>query len=47
VYKAFVGKPNRKSPLGRPRSRWKNRMKSDLKEIGWGGRCGMDLPGLG
>jgi hypothetical protein len=35
----FVGKPEGKKPLGRPRRRRLNNVKIDLKEIGW---CGMD-----
>jgi hypothetical protein len=37
VFKVLVGKPEGKRPLGRPRSRWKDEIKMDLKEIGWGG----------
>jgi hypothetical protein len=33
----LVGKPEEKIPLGRPRRRWKDNIKMDLKEIGWGG----------
>jgi hypothetical protein len=32
-----VGKPEGKRPLGRPRRRWEDGIKMDLKEIGWGG----------
>jgi hypothetical protein len=32
-----VGKPEGKRPLGRPRLRWKDNIKMDLGEIGWGG----------
>jgi hypothetical protein len=32
-----VGKPEGKRPLGRPRSRWEDNIKFDLKEIRWGG----------
>jgi hypothetical protein len=32
-----VGKPEGKRPLGRPRSRWKNYIKIDVRETGWGG----------
>jgi hypothetical protein len=32
-----VGKPEGKSPLGRPRRRWVANIKTDLLEIGWGG----------
>jgi hypothetical protein len=31
-YKVLVGKPERKRPLEKPRTRWKN-IKMDLKEI--------------
>jgi hypothetical protein len=35
VYRVFVGRPEgKKSPLGRPRSRWQNNIKTDLREIG-------------
>jgi hypothetical protein len=30
------GKPEGKRPLGRPRHRWEENMKMDLREIGWG-----------
>jgi hypothetical protein len=33
----LVGKPEGKRPLGRPRSRWVNNIKMDLREIGWDG----------
>jgi hypothetical protein len=36
VYKVLVGKPEGKRPLGRPRHRWKDGIRMDLKEIGWG-----------
>jgi hypothetical protein len=32
-----VGKPEGKRPLGRPRRRWEDSIKMDLREIGWGG----------
>jgi hypothetical protein len=34
-----VGKPEGKSPLGRPKLRWVHNVQMDLREIGW---CGMD-----
>jgi hypothetical protein len=37
VYRDLMGKPEGKRPLGRPRRRWENGIKMDLKEIGWGG----------
>ena len=30
----LVGKPERKRPLGRPRRRWEDNIKMDLKEVG-------------
>jgi hypothetical protein len=32
-----VGKPEGKRPLGRPRRRWVDNIKMDLREIGWDG----------
>jgi hypothetical protein len=37
VYRVLVGRPKGKSPLGRPRRRWENGIKMDLREIDWGG----------
>jgi hypothetical protein len=37
VYRVLVGKPEGKRPLGRPRHRWENGIKMDLREFGWGG----------
>jgi hypothetical protein len=37
VYKVMVGKPKGKRPLGRPRRRWEDGIRMDLKEIGLGG----------
>jgi hypothetical protein len=34
VYKALVGRPEGKRPLGRPRCRWDDNIKMDLREIG-------------
>jgi hypothetical protein len=41
----LVGKPKGKKPLRRPRCRWEDGMRMDLREIGWG--CGLDLNGSG
>ena len=38
VHKVLVEKPERKRPLGRPRRRWEDNIKMDLKEVGRG--CG-------
>jgi hypothetical protein len=37
LYRVLVGKPEGKRPLRRPRSRWGDRMRMDLREIGWRG----------
>jgi hypothetical protein len=37
VYKVLVGKPEGKRPLGRPRRRWENGIRMDIREIGFGG----------
>jgi hypothetical protein len=34
VYRIFVGKPEGKRPIGRPRRRWIDNIKLDLSEIG-------------
>jgi hypothetical protein len=38
-----VGKPDEKRPLGRPRRRWVDNIKMDLREIEWGGMDWIDL----
>jgi hypothetical protein len=37
VYGVWVGKPEGKSALGRPRHRWKNNIKKNLQEVGYEG----------
>jgi hypothetical protein len=37
VYRILVGKPEGKRPLGRPRLRWVDNIKIDLREIPWDG----------
>jgi hypothetical protein len=34
VYRVLVGRPEGKRPLGRPRYRWEDNIKMDLREIG-------------
>jgi hypothetical protein len=36
-FRIFVGKSEGKRPLGRPRRRWVDNIKMDLREIGWDG----------
>ena len=43
VYRVLVGKPERRRPLGRPRRRWVDNIRTDLQEV----ECGyMDWIGL-
>jgi hypothetical protein len=35
AYRILVGKPECKRPLARPRRRWMDNIKMDLREIGW------------
>jgi hypothetical protein len=35
AYRILTGKPDR-SPVGRPRHRWVDNIKMDLRGIGWG-----------
>jgi hypothetical protein len=37
AYRALVGKPEGGRPLGKPRHRWEDNIKMDLREVGWGG----------
>ena len=34
VYRALVGKPEGRRPLGRPRRRWEDNIKMDLQDVG-------------
>jgi len=37
VHRVLVGKPDGNRPLGRPRRRWEDNIKMDLREVGGGG----------
>ena len=37
TYTVLVGKPEGRRSLGRPRRRWEDNIKMDLREVGWGG----------
>jgi hypothetical protein len=39
----LVGNPEGKRPLGRPRRRWVDNIKMNLREIGWDGADWIDL----
>jgi hypothetical protein len=43
AYRLFVGKPEGKRPLRRPRRRWVDNITMDLGEVGW---CDVDWIGL-
>jgi hypothetical protein len=43
AYRILMGSPERKRPLGRPRRRWVDNIKMDLREIGWDGMDWIDL----
>jgi len=36
-WRVLVGKPEGQRPLGRPRCRWKDNIKMDHQEVGYGG----------
>jgi len=43
ICRVWLGKPEGKRPLGRPRRRWEDNIKMDLQE----GGCGLDRAGSG
>jgi hypothetical protein len=43
TYRILVGNPEGREPLGRPRRRWVDNIKMDLREIGWDGMDWIDL----
>jgi hypothetical protein len=43
AFRIMVGKPEGKRPLGRPKCRWVDNIKLDLREIGWDGMDWIDL----
>jgi hypothetical protein len=44
AYRALVGKPEGRRPLGRPRRRWQDNIKMDPRKVGWGGMDWINLP---
>jgi hypothetical protein len=36
AYNILVGRPEGRKPLGRPRLRWENNIKMDIRKIGFG-----------
>jgi hypothetical protein len=47
VYKVLVGKPEGKRPLGRPRCRWEDGIRMDLRDMGRGVWIGFDWLSIG
>jgi hypothetical protein len=47
AYRILVGKPEGKRPLGRPRCRWGDNIKIDLREREWDVRTGSIWPRIG
>jgi hypothetical protein len=45
AYRVLVGKPEERRPFGKPRRKWEDNIKMDLKEVGWG--HGLDWYGSG
>jgi hypothetical protein len=43
AYRVFMGRPEGRRPLGRPRRRWEDNIKMDLQEVGWGGMNWIDM----
>jgi hypothetical protein len=43
AYRILMGKPEGKRPLGRPKRRWVDNIKMDLREIGWNGVDWIDM----
>ncbi|KAJ4445794.1 hypothetical protein ANN_12479 [Periplaneta americana] len=43
AYRVLVGRPEGKRPFGRPRRRWKDNIKMDLREVGYDDRDWIDL----
>jgi hypothetical protein len=47
MFMFLVGKSEGKRPLERPRRRWENWIRMDLREIGWGFWIGFDWLRIG
>jgi hypothetical protein len=43
AYRILVGRPEGRRPLGRPRRRWEDNIKMDLREVGWVGMNWIEL----
>jgi hypothetical protein len=47
AYRIFVGNPDGKRPLRRPRRRCADNIKMDFREIGWNSMVGLIWPRIG
>jgi hypothetical protein len=47
AYKVLIGKPWGERSFGRPRYRWEDNIKMDVKEIGWEGVDWIQLAKVG
>jgi hypothetical protein len=36
AYRILLGRPEVRRPLGKPRRRWEDNIKTDVQEVGWG-----------
>jgi hypothetical protein len=43
AYRFLVGRTEGRRPLGRPRRRWEDNIKTDLREVGWVGMDWIEL----
>jgi hypothetical protein len=43
AYRILMGRPEGRRPVGRPRRRWEDNIKTDLQEVGWGGMNWIEL----
>jgi hypothetical protein len=43
AYRALVWKREGRRPVGRPRRRWEDNIKMDLREVGWAGMDWINL----
>jgi hypothetical protein len=47
AHRIFVGRPEGKRPLGRPRRRWVDNIKMDIRELEWDGIYSINLLRIG
>jgi hypothetical protein len=43
AHRILVGRREGRRPLGRPRRRWEDNIKMDIREVGWGGTNWIEL----